>query len=487
LQKEFLEQYDIAIIGAGIAGAAVARELSKYKLSVVILEKEAEVCFGATKGTHAIVHCGLPEAGAPLKNRGELLGNLKMEQLCKELDVPFKRVGKLLVAFNSEEKSILKMINLQAKRNGVLGVELVTDKKKMKEMEPQISDEIIAALYTPTTAIASPWGLVYGLIENAQANGVRLYVSTPVTAIDANPGKKFLIYTPYTQIQASYIINAAGINADKVAQMVNDASFTLTGERQQRIVIDKRCDGMVKHVVRSLRGKSPSGDFVMPTVDGDILVGSKEDVVDYPNVKTTRAGIEEWIIPRYLKLIPNLDPINSIKPFAGYIPVAGDDYNIKPAPNQPQFINMVLGGSGFTAAIAMAQYLVEEVLPTVGLKLEENSNFNPYREDIPHISELSNTGKTELIAKDPRYGHMVCRCESVTEGEIIEAIRRGARTMGGIKFRTRAGMGRCQGGFCRIRVLKILSRELGVSVKEITSKGTGSTEILYYTKELLKV
>ncbi|NLF80240.1 MAG: FAD/NAD(P)-binding oxidoreductase, partial [Clostridia bacterium] len=201
---------------------------------------------------------------------------------------------------------------------------------------------------------------------------------------------------------------------------------------------------------------------------------------------TTREGLEEWLIPRCTRLIPSLPQQLSIKPFAGYLPKGGADYILKPSPVHPRFINIVLGSSGFTSSVAAAEYVVNEVLPAAGLALQPKADFDPLRQDIPHMYDLSDEERAELIAKDPLYGHIICRCETVSEGEVVEAIRRGARTRDGVKFRTRSGMGRCQGGFCGPRVLRILSRELGVPEEQITRKGKGSAEVLFKTKQLLK-
>jgi glycerol-3-phosphate dehydrogenase len=471
--------YDVIIIGAGIAGATAARELSKYRLSIAVVEKEADVSFGATKGTHGIIHCGIPGPGTPLRDRGELMGNLMMEGLCRELDVPFKRVGKLLVGFSKEEVNILRDIEHNTRENGVAGVELIQDRHRLKEMEPNLSDDVVGALYTPTTAVTSPWSLVIALMENARDNGVGLYLNARVTDVKKTPEDDFMVTTCAGALRASFVINAAGVYADKIAGMIGDRGFTIKALRQQRIILDKRCNGVVRRLVRGLSGTSPTGNFVTPTVDGNIMVGCKvEEVADVEDVRTTREGLKEWVIPQYLKLIPSLAPENSIKPFAGLIPLAGDDYYIKSAPDSPRFVNLVLGASGFTASPAMAQYLVEEVLPAAGLTLEHKRDFNPYRRDIPHFSELDNVERGKLISKNLLFGHIVCRCETVSEGEILEAIRRGAATRDGIKFRTRAGMGRCQGNFCGHKVLEIMSRELGVPAEEVTRKGGGSEELL---------
>jgi len=482
-------RYDVIVIGGGVAGASVVRELSKYKLTAAIFEKEAEVCFGQTKGTHGIIHSGLPGISSltPMKNRGELKGNLMMEQLCKDLDVPYEKIGKLLVAFDKEELEYLKKYEFKAKRNGVPGVELITDTQRIRQMEPNLSDKVIAALYTPNTGIVSPWGLVYGLIENAMDNGAELFVEAEVRAISVMENGDFLIETTNGRYQSSYIVNAAGLNADKIANMIGDYSFNMKGTRQQRIIMDKKVEGIVKHLVRGVKATGGLGDFVCPTVYGDVMVGCKvENVSEIGDTRTTREGLEDWVIPRYMRLVPSLSPAMGIRPFAGFIPKEGTDYYVKPSDVNGRFIHMVLGSSGITASPAMGEYVVQELLARAGLELEAKQDFNSYRKDIPHIHDLTDEGKAELVAKNPLYGHIVCRCETVSEGEMVEAIRRGARTRDGIKYRTRSGMGRCQGGFCGPRVLKILSRELGMPMEQITRKGGNSVEVPYKAKELLK-
>ncbi len=479
--------FDVIIIGAGVAGATAARELSKFKLKVAVLEKNIDVAFGATKGSHAIVHCGFPTSDfTPLKNRGELKGNLMMEQLCKELDVEFIRPGKLLIAFNDKELDLVKNWQLKLRRNGVINTRLITDRKTLNEMEPNLSDEVVGALHTPNTAITSPWALVFGLIENAIDNGVELFVDTKVTGISTNDKGKFSLETNKGTFESSYIINAAGINADDLANLIGDNNFELTNSRHQRLIIDKRCQGMVKHVIRGLNEKGALGDFVTPTVHGNLMAGEYVEIVSKGNTETTREGLAEGVVPKYLKIFPSLSPANVIKPFAGAVPLAdlSGEFHIGLSPANSKFINMVLGASGLTAAPAMAEFVVQELLPLAGAKLENKEEFNPIRKEIPRIDEMDNEERAKYISQDPRYGHIVCRCETVSEGEIVEAIRRGATTRDGIKLRTRAGMGRCQGGFCGPRVLKILERELNKPLTEITRRGGNSVETMFATKEL---
>ena len=468
--------FDVIIIGAGIAGAVAARTLSRYALRIGIVEKNADVCFGATKASHAIVHCGLP-GGAALKDRAELEGNQMMPEICRQLDVPFRQIGKLLVAFDAAEIDSLQQIEAKATRHGVKGLVLIQDTVRLKAMEPNLSGAVKAALYTPSTGVASPWGLVFGLIENATANGVQLMLNTDVTAINATSDGRFYLQTSRGDCTASWIVNAAGLYADKVARMIGDDSFSLKLLKQERMILDKQSGSKVRHLVRALSNGSPTGDFVAPTVDGNVMVGCRvEAVPTAERVETTAFGIREYVIPQYSRLLDGIQPEQCIRPFAGTIPLVGPEYHICSAPQHRRFIHFILGASGFTGSVAMGRYLDEEVLPEAGFSAPLKPDYQPERKDIPHFSQMTEAQRNAAIAADPAWGRIVCRCEMVTEGEIIAAIQRGAVTRDGVKFRTRAGMGRCQSNYCGHKVLSIMSRELGVSEASLTRKGGASNE-----------
>ena len=466
-----MNNYDFIIIGAGLAGSSVARELSRFDVKTCVLEKEPEVGCGITKGTHAIVHSGLTvNTKTPLKNRGEVLGCLMMEQLCSELDCKYQKIGKLLVAFTQAELESLKKMYTCSRGIGVVDVRLITDKQELLAMEPSLSEEVIGALYTPNTGIVSPWGLVYGLLENAVANGADLFVDTEVKDIKQKSSEIFEVKTNNNVIYSKCIINAAGRYADKMAQMIGDDTVNLVSKRQQKIIIDKNCKDMINHVVRRINERGGVADFISPTVYGDLMAGvDSKDVMDIEDVKTTCTGIEDQVVKGVMQMIPAFPPGTIIRPFSGnIIQTKAGDYYIKPSHVNNRFIHFVLGGSGLTAAYPMARYIALEILPNTGVELSANKNFNPIRKDMPHINEMTKEQLRELVKKDHRYGHIICRCETVSEGEIIEAIKRGARTVDGVKFRTRAGMGRCQGGFCGPRVISILARELNMTPAEVT-------------------
>jgi glycerol-3-phosphate dehydrogenase len=480
---------DVLIIGGGATGASIARELSRYKINVLVVEKEPDFIFGMAKGTHSFIHCGLPGNNTPLMDELVFKGNSMFNEICEELDIPYKTIGKLLIALNEEEMTLLEKQKEVADKAGVPGLEII-DQKRLKEMEPQISDEVIGALYTPTTGIVSPWEYVLALIENAQFNGVKAKLDTEVLdiSIKENDDFKFLVNTNKEDIKSRYIINCAGLYADKISSMIGENEFALKLIKEERYVLDEDVQ-ICKHLVRSVK----TGDFISPTKKeihhefSNILLGQTVEVVNSrSNTSTSREGINK-IGTFARKIIPDLNMRDVIRGFAGIVPINKDanDYIIMPKKNEQDFINVVLaGGLGVSASPAVAKRVIN-ILIEQGLTLKEKDNFKSSRSKIVEFRNLSREEKDEIIKKDERYGHVVCRCETVTEGEIVEAIKRGATTLDGVKFRTRAGMGRCQGGFCTPKVLKIMARELGVNVTELTKKGNKSELLPYKTKEII--
>ena len=478
---------DVVIIGAGIAGAVVARELSKYELRVVVIEKWTEVGFGVTKATHSFIHCGLPEENAPLLNRLVLEGNAMFDKLTDDLDVPFERIGKLLVVTRESDVRVLEEKKKQGKLAKVPGLRII-DAEELKAMEPNITDEAVAALYTPTTGLVSPWGLVTALVENAIINGIQIMLDARVTGIRPDNNHTFAVETTKGSIRTRFVVNAAGLFTDEVARMVGQDDFNILPLKQQRYILDDKITGLVNHLIRS----PISGDFVSPTKkelapkrSNTILGFTAERVKNKYDVETSIEGFQR-IFSYARKIIPSISARDVINSFAGLVPLNDRtaDYIIGLFEKVPQFINVVLGSSGVSASPAVAK-LVRDILANEGLALIKKRDFNHKRPGIVGFRGISDSRKQALIAKDPQYSHVVCRCETVTEGEIVEAIRRGARTIDGVKYRTRAGMGRCQGGFCGPRVIQILARELNVPVTEVTKKGVGSPLLLYKSKELL--
>ena len=480
---------DIIIVGGGVAGTSIARELSRYKIDVILLEKEKELCFGVTKGTHSFIHCGLPDKGTPIMNRTVLEGNYLLGNLAKELNIPFRRIGKLLVVFDDEDIDILKQKFDDGKKAGVPGIKILGRDEVLK-IEPNITPKVQGALYTPTTAIISPWELVFALAENAKANNINIMLDTNVKEIHVDEKNIFKLETNKGTLKCRILVNAAGLYSDEIASMVGINKFQMIPIKEERIIIDEAYSSMVTHLVRS----PITWDFVSPTIkeinakqNNNLILGfTVEKVADKTDTRTTPAGYER-VVGFAKKVFPFIDPKTIIKSFAGLVPTntLTNDYIIGPDKDVPNFINAVLGGSGVSASPSVAKMVVS-IIRQSGLNLEKKKLFNPERKPIVSFRGLSEKDKDKIISKDKHYGHVVCRCETVTEGEIIEAIRRGARTLDGVKYRTRAGMGRCQGGFCSPRVIKILARELNIPVTEVTKKGGNSRILLYKSKELLR-
>ena len=479
---------DVIIIGGGVTGTSIARELSQYQVDVILLEKEKELCFGVTKATHSFIHCGLPEKGAPILNKTVLEGNALFSSLTKELDVPFARIGKLLIVREGEDISFLEKIKREGEKVGIPGIKVLT-RKQIMDMEPNITKKVVAAVYTPTTAIVSPWELVFALAENAKDNGVNILLDTEVKAINLVDKDGFDLITNRGSFKCKFLINAAGLFADKVASMVGLGDFKMIGIKEQRFVLDEKLSGMVNHLVRS----PLSWDFVSPTKkelgvgNNNIILGfTVEKVEDKNDITTTFEGFKR-VINFAKEVFPFISEKDIITSFAGLVPLntKTNDYIVEANKKIPTFINVIVGGLGVSASPAVAKMAVK-ILNQQGLKLIKKPKFKHRRKAIINFRSLSEEGKDDIISTDKLYGHVVCRCETVTEGEIVEAIKRGAKTLDGIKYRTRAGMGRCQGGFCSPRVVKILARELKIPVTEVTKKGDDSRILLFKSKELLE-
>jgi glycerol-3-phosphate dehydrogenase len=479
---------EVLIIGGGVLGTAIARELSKYKVDVSLVEQEVDVGFGLSKANAALVCQG----GDPLDfsrvcRRSKLVWDSipMMEPLCHELEVPFKRVGELRIARNADEMAKIREMKTLTDSFPIHSLELV-DGETLHCMEPNITREAIGALYDPMISIIDPVRLTIALAENARQNGVNILTGTEV--LDISPGvDQFEAQTNRGSIKSKFIVNAAGKFVEKVARMAKADSFSLTPVKGQVWILDKKVGTLVSHVVDG----PPYGiSYVEPTVHGNLLCGLPLKPEKLGGNSTTREAIQ-LVLEYAHSLVPVISEKDIITSFAGYImyresELGGQECTVEVAKNVPKFINVSVGTPGVSACPAIAKEVVG-LLNQEGLRLEENHSFNPYRKAITHFSELPDEEKRALIAKDPRYGHMVCRCEMITEGEVVEAIRRGATTIDGVKFRTRAGMGRCQGGFCSPRVIGILARELGIPEEEVTKKGSKSRHILYKSKQLLGV
>lgn len=475
--------FDVAVIGAGVVGASIARELSKYNLSTVVLEKGVEVCQATTKANSAIIHGGYDAADGTLKAKLNVKGNEMYEDLCNELDVHFKRIGSLVIAFSEEEMETIKDLYRRGIDNKVKGLEIL-NKEQVKELEPNINNEVVGALRCKSAGIVCPFNLTVALMENAIINGVKLNTESEVTNISKD--EYFNIDTKKGNIQARYVINAAGLYADKINKMIGGDEYYIISRKGEYRVLDKSEGSIVNHVLFQCPTEKGKGVLVTPTVHGNVLLGPTAEEVDNPeDVSITKVGLN-FLTKNAKKSIPSIDLSKTITSFSGVRATPNTkDFMIFASRKVKGFINV--GGiesPGLSAAPAIAEYVVN-ILKEEGLNLEEKQDFNPYRKKDKPFVNMSNEERKEAIKKDIRHSKIICRCETTTEAEIIDAIHRpaGARTVDGVKRRVRPGMGRCQGGFCGPRVVDILARELNLDMEDILKDYENSKMILGKVKE----
>lgn len=470
--------YDIAIIGAGVVGGMIARTLAKYDVRLCILEKENDVAMGATKANSAIVHAGFDAKEGSLKARFNVRGSEMMEQVTKELGVKYQRNESLVVAFENEREEV-KAIYERGIRNGVKGLSIV-EKDELFALEPNLNPNLSCALLAKTGAIVCPYELCIAAVGNAMDNGAELKLGFEVSSIEKKGDTYVITSANGESVEAKYIINSAGVYSDKIAAMTGDADFEVHPRRGEYMLLDKECGNFTKRTIFHTPTKMGKGILVSPTVDGNLLLGpTAVDMEEKDDTATTPEGFDT-IISRSADNVDSL-PLNKvITSFCGLRAVGSTgDFIIKSRDN---IITLAgIESPGLSSAPAIAEY-VEELLCDAGMNASLKSNFNPIRKPAHAFREMSMEEKNEIIKKDSRYGRIVCRCEGVTEGEIVEAIHQNppASDVDGVKRRTRGGMGRCQGGFCSPIVVEILARELGNHIDQVTKFGKGS--ILNYSK-----
>ncbi len=453
---------DVTVIGAGVVGGMIARELTKYDISVCILEKENDVAMGASRANSGIVHAGFDAKEGSLKALMNVRGNEMMEAITKELDVKYKNNGSLVVGFNDEDMKAIGDLYERGIKNGVKKLEVV-DQKKLRELEPSISENAIGALWAPTGGIVCPYDLTIASVGNAMDNGAELKTNFEVKKIEYKNGV-YEISSDTETVTSKYVINSAGLYSDAVAEMAGKKTFDVHPRKGEYMLLDKECGDIVSHTIFKVPTKMGKGILVSQTVDGNLLLGpTSVDMEDKENTATTQEGIDA-IIGGATECVSNIPLRNVITSFCG-LRSAGNtgDFIIEDAGDN--FIN--LGGiesPGLTSAPAIAVYVVD-MLKNMGMELKENKNFNPQRNIFK--------------APETKYHKIICRCETISEGEMMTAIHTnpGARDIDGIKRRTRGGMGRCQGGFCMPYVAELLSRELGIELEDVTKFG-GESKIL---------
>lgn len=483
LKRKMKDVYDVAIIGAGVTGCAVARELSRFAASVVVLEKEADVCCGTSKANSAIVHAGYDAAAGSLMAKFNVLGNRMMDALTKELDVHFSRIGSLVVAVREEDRPTLERLYENGRKNGVEGLRIV-ERDELRAMEPNVSDEAVAALYAPTAGIVCPFGLTAALAENAFSNGVEFRLNTEVKRVASENGA-WRLETDGGSIAATCVVNAAGVYADVFHNMVSQRKIHITPRRGDYFLLDKNTGDFARHVIFSLPGKLGKGVLVAPTVHGNTIVGpTAVDIENREGTNTTAEGLGD-IVKKANISVKNLPLRQVIASFAGLrAHEDAHEFIVGEAEGAPGFFDCAgIESPGLTAAPAIGRRIAELVAQKLSLK--GNPSFNGVRKGIFDPKTLSKESYAALLKEKPAYGNIICRCETVSEGEILDAIHRplGATTLDGLKRRVRVGSGRCQAGFCTPRAVEILARELGVGEGEITKTGGASRLIVGTVKD----
>lgn len=478
-------KYDVLVVGAGVIGCAAAMELSRRDLRLAVLEAEEDVCCGTSKANSAIVHAGFDARPGSLMARFNVEGSRRMEALCRELDVPYRRTGALVLGFAEADRPRLEELRRRGEENGVPGLRIL-DQAELRQQEPAVSPEAVCALYAPTSAIVCPFELTAAMAENAARNGAEFVFDAPVEHIE-RAGELWRLTTAKGVYEASVVINAAGVFGAELHNMVSPDTLTITPRKGEYVLLDKKVGAMVSHTIFQLPTAMGKGVLVTPTVHGNLLVGpTAVDVADPRGTNTTAEGLAE-VIAKGRRSVPGLPLNRTITSFAGlraHIERPEQDFTIGPAAGAPGFLDAIgLESPGLSAAPAVGEELARLASELLNAPLREN--YLPGRPAVRRPNEMDFAARQALVAAEPAFGHIICRCESVSEGEILDAIHRvpGARSLDGVKRRTRAGMGRCQAGFCSPRVLEILSRELGIPQPELTKSGGGSRPILGRTRE----
>ena len=480
--------YDVVIIGAGVTGCAIARFLSAYRGSFCVLERSEDVCTGTSKANSAIIHAGFDAAHGSLMAKYNLIGNKMYPGLAKELDFPYKNNGSLVLALHEEDIHKLEDLMENGKKNGVEGLEIV-GRERLKELEPAVGHVPVAALYAPTAGIICPFGATIAFAENACTNGVEFKFDTEVKGIapaeDENGERCWVVQTAHGVIRTRAVVNAAGVYSDVLHNMVSAEKIHITPRRGDYLLLDRKTGGYVKHTVFQVPGKFGKGVLVSPTVHGNTIIGpTAEDIDDKEGVETTAEGFDD-LMEKAGFAFDDLPLREVITSFAGLrAHESRHDFILGEVKDAPGFFDCAgIESPGLTAAPAIGKEIAGQLADK--LRLEVNPDFVGTRKGFPDVKSLPPDEIAELVKKNPEYGRIVCRCEQVSEGAIIDAIRRplGARSLDGVKRRVRAGMGRCQGGFCSPRIMDILAREWGVDPADITKAGGHSSVIVGLVKD----
>ena len=466
--------YDVAVIGGGVVGGMILRELSRYTGRVCLLEARADVAMGASRANSGIAHAGFDAKEGSLKAKFNLEGSLLMEDVCRELGVKYQRNGSLVVAFSEEEIETLYTLYERGLKNGVSDMEIL-DREALRLEEPNIGEEAVGALFAKSGAIVCPYELTVAAIGNAIDNGAELYYNFRVNSIKKCEDYFTICAENGNTVEARYIVNAAGLASAQIAAMLGDRSFRIKARRGEYIVLDKEYDGLVKHTLFFCPTKLGKGILVSPTVDRNILLGPTAAEQDGDETLTTAAGIAT-VLESADKLCRNLPRGAAITSFAGVRAYSDrHDFVIEWSRTDDHLYNVAgIESPGLTSAPAIGRYVAAALV--AALHLQEKADFVAERRSPHFFSALSQEEKCVYIKENPEYGRIVCRCEGISLGEIRDAVRTAPRaeTVDAVKRRTRAGMGRCQGGFCQPVVVRVISEELGIPYEQVTKSGGDS-------------
>ena len=477
IKSSVKSDYDVVIIGAGIVGSMTARELCRYKGRFALIEKEPFSGFGVSKATLAMLHSPLMFPSGPLRVNLAYNAAERYKKLSSELDVTFKEVDEILLAFEPEHLDKLKASRIWALENKVSAGHQIIGPEKIWELEPHVSKKAIAALYAKGVGGIYPTEWTFALLENAVQNGLYLHLNAPAVGIVKKPGIGFEVKTPKESLNTRFIVNAAGLYADDIAKMVGDDDIRLILTKGTMAILDKSRSHLLRNMVYGTYGKDHS-QLVTPTAHGNLMVGLGHftEPADKNDTAVSLDKLKE-VIQIGKKIVPSLSADDVITSFAGIrsdnSKAADGDFYIDHSQNAPGVIHAFIGSPGLTAAPAIAEY-IRNMMVDAGFVLKEKKDFIRKRTGWRRFAEASVGDRAALIKADPKYGHIVCRCEQVTKAEIMEAIRRGADTIDAVKHLTRAGMGRCQGGFCGVQVMNFLAESRGVSPCHVTKKGIGT-------------
>ncbi len=474
---------DVIVIGGGVIGCSIARELARFDAEILVLERGNDVSVGTTKANSGIVHGGYDAKPGTKKALYNVRGNAMFDELSKELEFPFRRNGSMVLCFDPSQKDGLTELYNRGVQNGVSGLYVAEGNDEIRKLEPHVSEQAVAALVVPSGGIVSPYEMCVAYAENAAVNGVQFRFESEVVSIEKDKDGFVVKCADGSTHNAKVVVNCAGVFADAINNMVCQEKLHITARKGDYVLMDKTCGYLADHTLFQLPTKMGKGILVTPTTHGNILVGpTATDVLDKDDVNTTADELNAAFNTALLT-VPTLARRNIITQFSGLrAHLDGDDFVIGESSVQNFFNVAGIESPGLSCAPAIAVDVAHMVAEK--LQLSKKTHFQAHRKAIPQFSKLSNVEREKLIDQNPLYGKIVCRCEMVTEGEIVDSIRRpvGAKDLDGVKRRTRAGMGRCQAGFCTPRIMEIISRELGCDMQDVTKRGGESQVVVGRTK-----